>query len=775
MALEKLGKYKITGKIGKGAMGEVYRAHDPVLNREVAIKTISANLSADSDLRKRFHREAQAAARLNHPNIITVFDYGEEQGIIYMAMELLEGADLKDLITQKLLTTIEDKLDVMEQVADGLAFAHGREIIHRDLKPGNIHVQPNGQVKILDFGLARLGRDTDMTRTGVVMGTPNYMAPEQVKGEKADARADVFSTGAVFYELVCNKKPFDADSAHAVLFQVVHQQPRPMRDWAPDVPPILVQLVERAMHKDRGQRFANGGELRDALRLVRQAITGGRTQSATLETESTLVPAGDKPKEAFKSPAKPVTIPPTTQKPLGGPPTPVPSRPPSTPPVSGRPRPRAEMFTETRRPAPPPPPPPTPRAPSPSKTPIVLGALAIVLLAGGLAALVLLPRSQAPEPTPGASVANAQVAALSEALVGTQVELARRDLEDKNYKDAASQAERALKLAPGNAEAKAVLEQAQAQLAAIEQAAVEARTSLAGGDTKTATEALARLLALDPTHPAAAELSAGLNSFFQAQALEAKRSAADSRALADQAKAASSDTYGQAAARAREGDGLLDRSEFAAATRAFLEARDAFDRARRAAEAKPLPTPPPAVAKPAAPAPAVASRPTAPPATAPAVALPPVTAPPVTEAPKPLVPPRPFAAGRTEVQAARRSGKAPAGFDSEDVLADRDFLCKLAFEYSPAAVRPGDSYAIRVYMVNDTAKPIKVKTISLSVALNGGKDSRPTQGVKEAPARQRTLLGEFGGSWPEGVQTWAAEAVVTSSKDDSCRSRLSLK
>jgi serine/threonine-protein kinase len=288
MALEKLGKYKIVGKIGKGAMGEVFRAQDPVLNREVAIKTISATLSADNDLRKRFHREAQAAARLNHPNIITVFDYGEEAGIIYMAMELLEGADLKDIIRQSLLPTLEDKLDVMEQVADGLGFAHGRDIIHRDLKPGNIHIQPNGQVKIMDFGLARLGTTADMTRTGVVMGTPNYMAPEQVKGEKADSRADVFSSGAVFYEMLTNRKPFDADSAHAVLFQVVHQSPRPMREWTPEVPPILVQLVEKAMHKDREQRFRNGAELREALRLVRAAFVAGRAQTATLESEAAL-------------------------------------------------------------------------------------------------------------------------------------------------------------------------------------------------------------------------------------------------------------------------------------------------------------------------------------------------------------------------------------------------------------------------------------------------------------------------------------------------------
>jgi tetratricopeptide (TPR) repeat protein len=400
-------------------------------------------------------------------------------------------------------------------------------------------------------------------------------------------------------------------------------------------------------------------------------------------------------------------------------------------------------------------------------------AVLVLTVAG---ALFVVRQRVAPAPTPGPSVADAQVAALSEALVGTQVELARRDLADKKYREALAQAERALKLDPGNAQATSVLERAQERLAAIEQAASEARASLERKDMKAATEALNTLINLDPKDPSALELSALLNSYFETPALDAKRSAADSRAMADKANAAASETYGQAVARAREADGFLAGKEFANATLAFIEARDAFDRARRAAEAKPLPAQPPAM-KPAEPPASTPARPqvSVPPTTAPTQTLPPVTAPPVTEAPKPPAPPRQFMAGRTEVRAARKPDKAPAGFDSEDVLADRDFLCKLAFEYAPAAVRPGDSYTVKVYMVNDSPKPIKMKSIALSVATNGDRDLRPTQSVKEAPARKRTLLGEFGGSWPEGVQTWTTEAVVTSSKDDSCRSQLSLK
>src|SRR5687768_6986961 len=283
MQLEQIGKYKILEKIGQGAMGEVYKAHDAVLNRLVAVKTISASLAGDETLRKRFEREAQSAARLNHPNIITVYDFGEEHEKIYMAMELLEGYDLKHAIVHNTLPTLDQKLDVMAQICDGLSFAHASEIVHRDLKPANIHVQPNGQVKIMDFGLARLGT-SEMTRTGMVMGTPHYMSPEQVKGKRADARSDIFSLGAVFYELLTGRKPFDAESLHAVLFQVMEHQPEDVRHWSPEVPNILVQVVDKALAKDAEGRYAHAGEMREALRLVRQVLAGEMEEDHALAT-----------------------------------------------------------------------------------------------------------------------------------------------------------------------------------------------------------------------------------------------------------------------------------------------------------------------------------------------------------------------------------------------------------------------------------------------------------------------------------------------------------
>src|SRR5262249_20550561 len=277
MEVERIGKYQILGEIGHGTMGRVYKALDPVLNRHVAIKTLSSASRPSDESRERFQREAQAAALLSHPNIVTVHDFGEEQGLglLYMAMELLEGTDLRDAIGTEMLAKLDDQLHVMEQVCAGLAFAHSKGVIHRDLKPANIHIQPNNQVKIVDFGLARLG-GSEMTQDGIVLGTPNYMSPEQALGDKVDDRSDIFSAGAVFYEILTGRKPFDAESTPGVLYQVVHKQPPRVREYAPDVPMILVEVIERALAKDKNTRFQTAKQMRAALWHVRQAVESGR-------------------------------------------------------------------------------------------------------------------------------------------------------------------------------------------------------------------------------------------------------------------------------------------------------------------------------------------------------------------------------------------------------------------------------------------------------------------------------------------------------------------
>jgi len=266
MDLRQVGKYKIVEKLGQGAMGEVFRAHDPVLRRDVAIKVLTGKLTDDERARERFLREAQSAAGLNHPNIITVYDFGEEQGMAYMAMELLEGHDLRDLLERNELATLGERLAVIEQVLDGLAFAHSKGVVHRDLKPGNVHVLPSGQVKIVDFGLAR--RTEDAASTGVLMGTPYYMAPEQVHGERPTKQSDIFSVGAMCYEVLAKKRPFSGRTIPAVLFAVIHKEPAPLATAAPHLPPAVAAVVMRALAKAPETRFADAAEMREALRAA---------------------------------------------------------------------------------------------------------------------------------------------------------------------------------------------------------------------------------------------------------------------------------------------------------------------------------------------------------------------------------------------------------------------------------------------------------------------------------------------------------------------------
>jgi serine/threonine protein kinase len=348
--IDRMGKYTLGPKIGQGAMGEVFRAHDPLLKRDVAIKMISATLAPDSDMRQRFEREAQAAARLSHTNIVTVYEYGQEKGKIYMVMELLEGCDLRSAINRNMLPTLEQKLGVMEQVSEGLAYAHSREIVHRDLKPGNIHVLPSGQAKILDFGLARLG-SSEMTQSGVIMGTPNYMSPEQVRGERVDMRSDVFSLGSVFYELLSNRKAFDAESMHGVLYHVLHDEPEPVRRWVPDLPEPLIEFIEKALAKDPEKRFPDGAAMRQALKPVRKLIPGSMVVKPSEAAPRAPAPPETPVRTQLETPTRPSvlrgatlikgpTIPPGPASESHPPPAPsapspvVPS--PATPPPAGR-------------------------------------------------------------------------------------------------------------------------------------------------------------------------------------------------------------------------------------------------------------------------------------------------------------------------------------------------------------------------------------------------------------------------------------------------------
>ncbi|MBX7186163.1 MAG: serine/threonine protein kinase, partial [Vicinamibacteria bacterium] len=276
---DRIGKYEVVSKIGQGAMGEVYKARDTVLDRFVAIKTMSAAVLGNPEMGQRFLREAQSAARLNHPNVVTLHEFGEDAGRFFMAMELLDGEDLSHTLKRGALAALEDKLPVMEQILDGVAYAHAQGVIHRDLKPANIHIQSNGHIKVMDFGLARLG-ESEITRAGTVMGTPNYMSPEQVRGEKTGPASDVFALGAMFYEILSGRRAFDADSMHAVLYKVTESQPPSLAEVCEGIPPVIVTFVWRALAKAPELRYKDAGQMREALELCRRVLDGSLDEAS---------------------------------------------------------------------------------------------------------------------------------------------------------------------------------------------------------------------------------------------------------------------------------------------------------------------------------------------------------------------------------------------------------------------------------------------------------------------------------------------------------------
>jgi serine/threonine protein kinase len=283
-----LGRYKIISEIGQGAMGVVYKAVDPIIDRTVAIKTINLNLSRQEleEYEARFQQEIKAAGRLNHPNIVTIYDVGKTESVAYMAMEFLEGAELKDMIASGRLPTAEQVVDIIAQVADGLWFAHQQDIVHRDVKPSNIMVMKGGIAKITDFGIARLPNSAVKTMTGLILGSPRYMSPEQVIGKAIDARSDIFSLGVVLYESLTGVAPFDGDNVNAIMYATVNTTPPPPSMHNRTLPPMLDLIAAKAMAKLLEDRYQSIKELCEDLREVRRQMDASRPAAALRATTS---------------------------------------------------------------------------------------------------------------------------------------------------------------------------------------------------------------------------------------------------------------------------------------------------------------------------------------------------------------------------------------------------------------------------------------------------------------------------------------------------------
>jgi serine/threonine-protein kinase len=289
---ETIGKYTVEGVLGEGAMGVVYKAFDPNIARPVAIKTIHKHLLSSEmgrEMLQRFRTEAQAVGKLSHPNIVGIYDFDQEQGMPYFVMEFVEGKDLKSLLKSNELFPVEKIVSIISDVLQGLAYTHELGIVHRDIKPANIFITNKGQVKIADFGIARL-ENSELTQVGSVLGTPSYMSPEQCLGSGVDARSDLFSTGVMLYEMLTGVKPFQASAASIIIQNVVSKNPEPPSQYNLTLPHGFDNIIRKALAKNLNQRYQSAAEFREDLQKVLQGQHISRP--ATLPSRRILVTAG---------------------------------------------------------------------------------------------------------------------------------------------------------------------------------------------------------------------------------------------------------------------------------------------------------------------------------------------------------------------------------------------------------------------------------------------------------------------------------------------------
>ncbi len=360
--MERIGKYDIISELGQGGMGAVYKGRDSIIGRDVAIKVIHERALNAPSIKKRFYREAQSAGRLAHENITVIYDIGEEGETPYLVMEYLEGSDLRDMLNKGASLSNQEKISIAIQICRGLDYAHRQGIIHRDIKPENIRVLPNGRIKIMDFGIARIQNETQgLTQTNLSLGTPRYMSPEQVKGEELDGRSDIFAFGVMLYELLTGENPFMGDHVTTIIYKILHAAPEPIQIEPGELSDGLHPIVERCLAKDRDERYQSfEAVLSDLLPFYAAPDQTASIHNQTLAEE--LPPVDETVALATSSPTAK-----TIFSPLEHTPMPIPQ-------ASSRPQgPRAA--------APPPSAPPA----STSKKPLwaALGVVVVLVLAGG--------------------------------------------------------------------------------------------------------------------------------------------------------------------------------------------------------------------------------------------------------------------------------------------------------------------------------------------------------------------------------------------------------
>jgi tRNA A-37 threonylcarbamoyl transferase component Bud32/tetratricopeptide (TPR) repeat protein len=780
----RIGKYEIVHHIGKGAMGHVYKAHDTILDRDVALKVMVANIVDDPELKQRFEREARAVARMTHPNVVMVFDLGNHtDGSPFIAMELLDGQDLQKAVRQRPPMTVDRKVAIIVQVLQGLAHAHQAGIVHRDIKPANIFIQKDGQVKIMDFGVARF-TTASMTGTGNIVGTADYMSPEQVKGSKVDGRSDVFSVGCMLFELTAGRRPFHSDNLMAIFYKITHEEAN--FDLIPAGPEYdaLLPILKKSLAKDLPERFQTAYDfaiaLREWLKLYATA-SAGNVLEQIVEMEAPTSPpqpmtdaqgATVVPAQTFEvagtmdlgrrtggrrtlAPTLPGGLAPTV---LGGGTVPGPTMRPGTTRLGGAASPTVQ------RPA---------RA-APEARPSG-GHLALYVASGGMAVALLgaggyiyLTKIQAP-PTTLALLPPTTVAAAPTTVAtptppppttappptfgeakgkgATAMKAAQAAFGRNDYDRALTSAQEALHDDPGNPDAKRMAENAlNGQRAAARLHAAE--SALRQGDFATANAEAEAASRFAPWDGQATSLIVRIRA-AQLQLERDKAAKAQSeQALKQQQLTAQVNTY-------------INQATTALSNKQYDVAVKLYDEALRLDPGN---------------------------ATATSARVGAITAKAMSEAPGTGATSRPagrtFVGGRTQASSAEtKAGAVPDGFeDSAGVVVKKgsqaaELPGKLSFEVSPDPVRSGEKYAVNVQLQNEGDAPIQIKGLQLITTINGrkGQGQLPPLVASVAPRQKALLYRVENEIWKEDTSAWSMEAIVTTGRGETYRNSVSWK
>jgi serine/threonine-protein kinase len=563
--MDSIGRYQLVEKLGQGGMGVVYRAFDTLLHRVVAIKVISGSIDTTGEQRERFFREARAAGQLSHRNIITIHDLGEHEGQPYLAMEYLEGEDLQRRLASPDRMSLVHKVDLAIEICQGLEWAHARGVIHRDIKPANIFLTDTGTAKILDFGLARLVT-SELTNSNMMMGTVNYMAPEQVRGERADHRSDIFSVGVLLYELLGGRKAFEAESFASTLYRILQDDPEPLQNRDPTIPSDLVAIVQRAMAKPRDERYQQMSEMLRDLALVRQ-------QFGPYDTATGRPISGGHARPS--DPPRPMSQPASDAPTVAHVPTPFPPAPsvqmPPVPAASGSAAaaPAASVAAVSRR---------------NMGAGIGAGVLALVAL---VAALVWATRAGGPAETPAAAPAAPPAAtAISDEALAAAVRRASSALDAGDFDGAVRHAETVLTQAPDHGEARRIRDRATATRESVGSGLQRARAHFAAGRFEDASREAGNVLSLLPSSQDARTLmeeaaarSQGSGATEARARMHQVKTAARAAGASDLAPAA----YSAALGAERTADRLFKAGQLADATARFYEASGLFQSAELAA------------------------------------------------------------------------------------------------------------------------------------------------------------------------------------------------